>query len=484
MVLIDEEVHLTAAGVDPVYFLFGSRYTNYLLGKLFWNGRIIPFFTDFFALIMWNVSAFLFGSVFFRRDHSPFVRFAALAYFSSVPFCVGEMFAFSQVILETSCGMAFTAVAFLLTVSVPEGKKTGKNGILNYFLAVVFLTLAFGSYQAFICVYATAAACCCLMRHWEKKPFIKELVTAAIICATAVMCYVLINHSITRVLASQVIANTTYLSDNYIGWKAGIIKAAFMALANVVRVSFAIPVRGVRIYGGAPICMLTLLFTALAVYRTATEKNHKERIKTVFLCLAVIMAPFCLYIALGTYKTPGRMMLALSVSGMAEILLLSAYVPSNGLRKGLAVLFTAAVISNAVCMNLIYFSAYRAYMADAEIADEIIEDIRCRTDKTDDKKIIFIGSHKREEDIKPVDATLGASFFEWDGGVNYRLRAFFELRGCMFNEAYVPDIDKGLSLSNGMEPWPAENSIRTADDLVIVYLNEPTAVWFAANLYR
>ncbi len=82
MVLIDEEVHLTETVADPVYFLFGSRYTDYLLGKLFWNGRIIPFFSDFFALLIWNVSAFIFGSVFFREEHKSAARFISLAYFS------------------------------------------------------------------------------------------------------------------------------------------------------------------------------------------------------------------------------------------------------------------------------------------------------------------------------------------------------------------------------------------------------------------
>ena len=485
MVLIDEEVHLTVKTADPVYFLFASRYTNYLLGKLFWNGRIIPFFSDFLALVIWNVSAFLFGSVFFREEHTPVVRFISLAYFSSVPFCVGEMFAFSQVILETSFGMAFTALAFVLTVLAEDRTGIYKRVMICYIPSVVLLTLAFGSYQAFICVYVTAAVSYCLMRLWEKKPYVKVLLTAGTLCLASMLCYVLINRLITGMIISRVIANTTYLSDNYIGWRSGgVLKAAFMALANVIRVSFAIPVKGVRVYGGAPICMLTVMFAALAAYKTGIERDNKERIKTVLLSISVVAAPFCLYIALGTYKTLGRMMLALSMSGMAEILLLFRYSSSDVWKRSLLALFAAALISNAVFMNVIYYSAYRAYSADIETADEIVDDIREKTDKTENKKAVFIGARDREEKIMPTDATLGASFFEWDGGVNYRLRAFFELRGCYFLESSFWDIDKGLSLSEGMNPWPEDDSIRIVDDMVIIYLNEPTAEWYSANLYR
>lgn len=115
MVLIDEEFHYNTQS-RPELFLAAQRFTNYLLGKVYANGRIIPFFTDFSSIVLWNISGFIFGLCFFKENHSPLLRFIALSYFSTVPFCVGEIFAFSEIILSVSIAMLLTSIAFWLTV--------------------------------------------------------------------------------------------------------------------------------------------------------------------------------------------------------------------------------------------------------------------------------------------------------------------------------------------------------------------------------
>ena len=484
-VMIDEEFHMTGAA-DPTLFLYGSRYTNYLLGRLFFNSRIIPFWTDFFALILWNVSALIFGFIFFEEEHSLFTRFVSLAYFSTVPFCVGEMFAFSEIILEIACAYVFTALAVLLTLRHDECRCYNFSDpdyfkwVLCKLGALVLMVFAIGSYQAFICVYLTAVAAFSLRKALKGGKWFAPALESFAVVALAAFLYSRINHMIQTHIGS-----TTYLSDNYVGWKSdGILKAGFMALANVVRVSFSIPVMGERIYGGIPICVLTILFIVFAVREVIITKDIKRKAAVAFLSVILIMAPFSLYIALGTYRTHGRVLQALSLVGMTEILFISKRITGLRVRRVIAALFSVLLLLNLVNMNVIYGSAYKAYERDCNTADAMIEYIKGHTDPSD-KALVFVGALPEYDDIRPKNVTLGASFFSWDGGANHRLRAFFELRGLKCLEPGVSEMEAAVELVKGMKPYgtPGE-SILIKDDLIVIYLSEPKEEWFATNLVR
>jgi len=482
MVLIDEEFHYNTQS-RPELFLAAQRFTNYLLGKVYANGRIIPFFTDFSSIVLWNISGFIFGLCFFKENHSPLSRFIALSYFSTVPFCVGEIFAFSEIILSVSIAMLLTSIAFWLTIH-PFG------GVIDRAAIVLLLTLAIGSYQAFICVYITAIMAKCCLNHWNKEKFFGIMIKGTVLCIMAIGLYFLINFFI-----SAESGMPGYLSNNYIGWfsEDNVLKAAFMAFANVIRVSFAIKIQDEIIYGGLPIMILTTIFCIISVIRIIHAKGFIEKIKCVMLSALFVMAPFSLYIALGTYKTHGRVMLALSLSGMIELLCLFDYIKPDHVRVNnkRSVLIVIAYIltiwmllSNASNMNMIYYSAYQAYEYDCTLADSIINDVNKITSDSTPKTLVTIGSCEPEIEIEPKNVTLGASFFSWDGGAIHRIKAFMELRGKLFNSATSDDIIDALEYlaHNDMPSYPEEGSVVLLGDMVIVYLGEPSDKWYQTNL--
>nr|MCR5310826.1 glucosyltransferase domain-containing protein [Lachnospiraceae bacterium] len=346
--------------------------------------------------------------------------------------------------------------------------------------ALILMVFAIGSYQAFICVYLTAVAAFALKKALNKEKWFAFSAEAFVICALAALSYFLINRAI-----QSFIGSTSYLTENYVGWKSdGILKAGFMAFANVVRVSFAIPIRGEIVYGGIPICVLSVLFIVFALREVIHLKSGKERAVIAFLSVILIMAPFSLYIALGTYRTHGRVLLALSLVGMVEMIFVSKRVLKPWGKRTVAVVFSLLLLLNLVNMNRIYFSAAKAYERDCETADRIVEYIKGVTDPTD-KAIVFVGALPEYDDIKPKNVTLGASFFSWDGGANHRLRAFFGLRGLDCLEPGASEIEEALETVKGRKPGSFDGeSIIVSDRLIVVYLGEPDDKWYATNLNR
>ena len=480
MVLIDEEFHLTESS-DPSIFLGASRFTNYLLAKIFWNGRIIPFFTDFFALILWNVSAFIIYYPFYSKEHTFAQKTFAFSYFSTIPYSVGESFAFSEQILEVACAMVFTSCAFVLTVFMCESNEKNKSAaakiITGVVISILLLTLAIGSYQALVCVYVTAIVAFCLKKRLDDEAFLRILIYGGGICVISVGLYELVN-----LIVLGVVNGGGYLSDNYIGWKDGdILRTAALSIANVLRVSLAIPVGDEKIYSGLPICVLTALFSIFAISSAQRRNKASERLQILFLSLGLIFSPFCIYIAMGSYRTHGRTLPALSVAGMMEMLFIISYFRGRVSHKVILIICALMLVSNFIGMNLIYEKAYESYVEDSRIADELIRRIKEFAAGDDDITVVFVGAYDRPVKISPVNVTLGASFFEWDGGDNQRLNAFFSHRGFEYREPDGDEFFLALDLCFDMNMYPEVGSIKKEGDLIVVYFSPPEYKWFLSN---
>lgn len=145
------------------------------------------------------------------------------------------------------------------------------------------------------------------------------------------------------------------------------------------------------------------------------------------------MAPFALYIALGTYKTHGRMMIALSLSGMIQLLLIFNGITRNALEKVAAVVVLGILMMNASNMNRIYYYTYLVYQQDRTMACQIIQDLKRAGCDYQNKAVVFIGKGTQEDIGIETSCTLGASFFEWDGGNIRRMIDVIKLEGCVLH---------------------------------------------------
>lgn len=479
MVNIDEETWLLQDS-DSLLWLFQGRYGLYIYDFLFTKyGRFVPFFSDVVSIVFWNISGLVFAYVFFdfeKKEHW-WIRLIMLCYYSSLPLCVGEAFAFTMQMIPESFAMILTAAAFTATV-----KPWLKNKKINLAFIIGLLIIALGVYQALINVYITAVAAWCFCRFLEKET-IKQGVWTGVFCSIiSAAVYYIINYII-----GNIIGTAAYLTDNYIGWKSGqgIGHALFMACANVVRVSFGVTIQEVYVYGAVPLRILMILFLTISVFGLLRKKEGIKRTTAgMFFLGGLVMAPFATYLAMGTYKTQGRMLLALSLSGMVEILVVYQMLSQKFFQKAAVLVFSGILAANASNMNQIYYHSYLAYQQDKTIADEIMYEIQRLGYNYHAKPVVFIGS--RERDAMPVlkSGTLGGSFFEWDGGNISRLIDFMELEGYALRMPSAGQIEEGLARSKDMKTWPQEGSIIETDDSIVVYLSEPSEKWYGTNLRR
>lgn len=475
---IDEETWLLNES-DSIMWLLQNRYMVYLYDLVFTeHGRFVPFFTGVTAIVLWNLSGFLFAYAFFDFEEKDrlWLRTPLLCYYSSIPFCVGEAFSFSMLIIPESFGMVLTAAAFLLTI-----KRDRLRGCRNTICVILFLVTALGIYQALIGVYVTAVAGWCLCCFLKDRELKRPLARGVLFTLVSVVIYYIIN-----LIIAKCCGTAAYLSENYIGWTNGesIPFNLFMALANVGRVSLAVPVRDVTVYGGSTLRAVTILFILFSIVMFFRKKGAAKKAGVLLFSLGIVTAPFALYIALGTYKTHGRMMIALSLCGMIQLLLIFNSITRDMTEKAAAAVLLGILLINASNMNRIYYYTYLVYQQDRTMACQIIYDLKRADCDYRNKAVVFIGQGTQEDIGIETSCTLGASFFEWDGGNIRRMIDVIKLEGCVLHMPSAEQIEEGLALSEHMREWPLEGSIAETDTSIVIYLSEPEEKWYQTNLRR
>ena len=495
---IDDETWILASEPSAIWILQG-RFAIWLFDLIFTgNGNFAPFLWDFLAILFWNISGMIFAYVLLKREQpKEWQVFLFCAYYVSLPFVVGEIMAFSMFNLQVSAAMAATAAGLALSLRYLEQHRR-KDAV--YALLLLFYGIA--TFQAMICVYVTAVTAYCLLKYirlcrqqagaeaprFEKNALMdntcppgdlkRTIFTCAGICVAAVIVYYTVN-----LLLGLLFGSAGYLGDNYNGWAGGDWRLAVaMAVANIGRVSFAIPYQGEYIYGGSVIRVLSVLFVICSVCLFVRQKGWRKRAGILFYTTALCAAPFVLYLALATYKTHGRMLLALPLTGAVQIFIITETLKKPLLKKAMVILCGYLLFLNARNMNLIYYYSSIVYEKDCTTASQIMYDIQAAGMDYHGKPVAFIGMIVQDELPVLESGTLGGSFFAWDDGNNSRMCDFLKTRGYAVEQADARQLAAALDQTDTMNTWPQEGSIAELEDVIVVYLSEPTEKWYTVNM--
>lgn len=436
--------------------------------------RYAPVLWDILAIALWNLGGVLFSYALFEDRVKKVPLFFFQSYLCSLPFVLGEMFSFSMFSLQIALGMLSVSAAFLYSL---RAVKSGKYK--EWLLALLLLVFAFSVYQAYICVYITAVGAYSLKAFLEKKEhLLHHIIRWAAVCLAGIGIYYGINFILMKAAGSS-----SYLTDNYVGWfdKGGVFKALFMALANIVRVSLAIPIDGVQIYGGEVIRAVTILFIIFIIWRIIKEKGFVRKIGILFYSLVLAASPFALFLVLGTYKTHGRVLLGLSLAGAMEIYLMFNSLKKQAVKKAGIVAGVYLLFLNAKNMNMLFYSANVAYEYDRTIANQVMYDIKRLGYDYRKKPIVFIGMEKMDDVGLPKSDTVGSPVFSWDDGNIARMCNFMKTQGYRVLQPSVHDIQSALKDIKKMNIWPMEGSIRETDNYIAVLLSRPTDKWYTIN---
>ncbi|MBU3874737.1 glucosyltransferase domain-containing protein [Faecalicatena sp. AGMB00832] len=450
-------------GIDLFNFFSGNHW------------RYAPVLWDILAIVIWNGAGIIFSYAMFGDKVKKIPLFFFQAYFCSLPFVLGEMFSFSMFSLQISLGMFCTAIAFHYSILTFELRKKQK-----WLFALMCLVYAFSVYQSYICVYITAVCAYGFISFFEKEEKVwKKICSCAVLCLIGIGIYYTVHF-----ILMKFVGTTSYLSDNYVGWfdAGGIGKALFLAFANVVRVSFAIPIAGEYIYGGEVIRSITVAFILIVLWYVVKEKTMNRKAGILFFSFALIISPFSLFLALGTYKTHGRVLLGLALAGAVEIYILFNAIKERtleyvGIIAGAYILFL-----NAKNMNMLYYSANVAYEHDRTIANQVMYDIKKSGYDYHKEPIVFLGMEKMDDVGLVVSDTVGSSIFEWDDGNILRMCNFMKTEGYRVVAPDRKDILRALEFKGTMKSWPQEGSIIERDGIIIVFFSEPSDKWYSINL--
>lgn len=488
---IDDETWILASEPSALWILQG-RFAIWLFNLIFTvDGNFAPFLWDFLAILFWNASGVIFAYALLERERpKEWQVFFFCAYYSSLPFVVGEIMAFSMFDLQVGIAMTATAAGFVFSRRFLEQKR--KKDAMYAFLLLLY---GVATFQAMVCVYVTAVVAQCLLDYLrlcggkaetpgaaEKTGpagyFRRTILTCAAICAASVAAYYIINF-----LLGLLFGSAGYLGDNYNGWADGDWKLALaLAVANIGRVSFAIPFQGEYIYGGSVIRVLSILFVICAVFLFIRQKGWKKKAGILFYTVALCVAPFVLYLALATYKTHGRMLPALPLTGAVQMFIILQTIKRPFLKKAVMVLGGYLLFLNARNMNLIYYYSSIVYEKDCTAAAQIMYDIQAAGMDYHEKPVAFIGMIAPDELPVLESCTLGGSFFSWDDGNNSRICDFLQTRGYAVQQADGQQLAEALEQTAEMHIWPQEGGIVELEDVIVVYLSEPTGKWYAVNM--
>lgn len=470
---IDEETWVLTEGGLLTWLLqgrFGIEFLNFFLTD---NGRFVPFFSEVISLILWSASGIGFAYFLWHKDEkiTGFHYFIFLTYFNTLPFVIGESMSFSQMTIQEYIGMLAAVLAFGITLQLTDGMK--KRKVAAVLLLLVF---AFSTYQAVVGVYASAIVAICLIRFLKHENCGRIIFLGILFSGVAVGLYFIIDKVI-----GMVIGTADYLSGGYIGWSQGIGYSLFMSLANVIRVSFAVPISDVYIYGGGVIRTVTIIFILYSIWKFAKEKEMKRKFGVLFFTVALVVSPFFLYIVLGTYKTVGRMLLPLSLVGAVELVLILRDMEKGWLKKAAWVLASFLILANVYNMNKIYYYQHLVNEYDCKTADQVMYDIEAAGLDYHTKPVVFIGMRTMDELPIETSGTLGGSFFSWDDGNIVRMDDFIRTRGHQLLEPSNEQILEALEYKDEMLCWPQEGGIKETQQLIIVKFSEPTQRWYTTN---
>ncbi|MEG2418586.1 MAG: glucosyltransferase domain-containing protein, partial [Eubacterium sp.] len=445
-------------------------------------GEPVAFLWDYMAVTVWFLAGIVFMSLLtekMRKEILPFLQFVFLVYFTTLPFVPGQIMAFSMSSFPVATGILASAFSLRKTLLFVETKDKK-----TWIAAVLLLLYGVSIYQAILGMYITAVVILCLIGVLEKNRWSGALIAnSAIIAGMACLVFGVLTKLCIFVFQSD---SQSYLSENFIGWieDPGILHALFMAFANVGRVSFNVTIGDVNIYGGAVICVGTIGFILCMLYLLFMEREKGKRLKLLLFSGALLLAPFAIYLLLGTYKTQGRMLLGLSLSGAFEYLLILRCLWKKKILHHLAVLTVVYLLFfNLGNTNRIYYYDYLRYTHDKVIANEIMYDIRKQGLDYHQKALVFIGKIEPEVGLNVKHDSLGfrGSYFKWDDGNIGRINKFLVTEGYQVAAPSSEQIQRSILYSEQMQAWPLKGSIIETNDTIIIKLSDPTDKWYRIN---
>lgn len=476
---IDEEIWVK--NTDPALlksiWLNQGHFGLFFFDILFFpNGNYVPILWDWFGVILFSFGGVLLAFAVSRlcENMGKLAVFVFCALFPVLPFVTGDILSFSMYGVPMGIAMVIMALAVLFLYAGYRKRK-----IWFFIVSALLAFVGTSFYQAFPGIYVVGLMAYAVMMLYQAKEkplrIVKDVLWGLAALGAAVGAYLVLNDLLQT--AYGLTGSGSYLSDGFIGWGTG---DALLVFGGTAR-SVAAVLAG-RVFGGLTVLLMTVTFIVFMVVLAVCKQ--KNRAVWVIGCLLLIVSPFVMNLMLGSQGLTGRTLLGLPFALAMEALLITDAAQKRG-RRWLCVsvtVFMCGVLAiNAGYMNFLFWMDHTTYQKDQNTSIQIMDEISARGMDAKEKPVIFVGK------LEPVfegsfNTPATASFFNWDGGSNYRIHGFLNAEGYEVLPYTQSQLEEAAEAAKTMPNWPAEGSVAQTQSSIVIKLSAPPeSSWFDIN---
>jgi hypothetical protein len=457
---IDEE--LNTGGENVIAYLQHGRWGQALRVILLMSDSTVPVTPIATGLVLYG-AAFVLLIRKFKVQHWTAVAVAAPLFFGfpTLPHAIG----FANIALTLGLG-AFLCVLALYAADTPRPSRL--------MLAVVLITLAVALYQSLLFLAIVFFAADLLVRIWPPErfdaPMRRRLLWYVGILLAATALYILIALISLNVLDLNLAYVTQFWNPDDLGGGIGATLIEAGKLYGSAAPAFLD-------HGAYYLILVTFCGVVLLWGLIATARSSLPLALLIGSQIAaVLVAPFLQHPMSGGHL-PYRTLVSLPAA-IAILALFAGEIAPSRLRAFVLVpLALLVAIQFSWISNRQYYAAEWSLARDKFLAAEIISRIQELAPNDGHYTIAVVGGRRRTHGPlipKVPDSTLGASFFEWDGGNPARIAALLSfLSDRKFSPASPDQTLNAFEMARDMPSWPVPSSVAKHDGVIVIKLSAP-----------
>lgn len=458
----------------PDVWIGQGRWTAYLIERLIFPQPVMPFVPNFiFCLLITFGYMLLSRSHGLSRDWRTYLLFPVFCGFP-VWWFIAEFYANLP-----SIGLGVLLVSasiFVFARSENRLASSRRTEVILTVIQAILLATAIGAYQSLLLMHVAMGLGIVLVRllfsdktdGQDIRVAIWRIVRLGMVASLGLVIYQTINAYAQWLVPSR----SEYLEgfwrlDDLIRNPAEVISGVFKQMGSFYS--------GDPSTYGVSLGSVAAVVAASGVFLLMQFWGHGSLVLSALLWVAILFTPFILNLVSGGIIDSRSLVAVPYVVWLMAILLLKS-------RRLVLVTVALAII---LSLELQIVKAIGTYAAISFIAQEhdrmLATDLYRRISELDerfnrDQEILvdFYGTKNVETPYPYVwSSTMGASFFDWDGGNPWRMVEFMRLLG--YTNIGIPDTERRLQMTpifEAMPKWPAPESVRKVDGVFLIKLGD------------
>ena len=459
---IDSEFGIFFSNLEP--WIRDGRFGIAILKIIFGNLTIVPYISNYLAVISFSFSALLWlyliiwSSNFKIKSVTSYILFIIL--YISYP-STSEFMNFSTYNFEVALGQVFAALSIFLLINYIKLKNN-----LYLFYGSLFFIWSISIYQSisFLNLIGFAIFLIVSLSYYERNN--NEIIVNLIIKYTKIIFISFIIYLIFNKIINVTIKQFNYL-DGFIGWGKRDFAFIFFELKQYIGGI----ILGDYIHCGKLYLLAIFALIFLAVYNLLRQ-YFINKLKAL-LFLFIVIAPFIMPVILGA-PLPIRSQVSLPlISSFAAFWVLNIIEKKNILKNILILFLFIISFYQAYAISFLFHGEYIKSQMDIAIAHKISNRIEM-LGLVDiyEKPIVYIGkyNYKLKEEVGLRKEMIGASFFEW--GEYGRTFLFMQALGYNYRYPSKEDYEFAKIEARSMPNWPHPNSVQIRKNIIVVKFSD------------